>query len=155
VFGPVIDSNCRVLILGSFPSVQSRKEAFYYMHPANRFWRVLSLLLNIDLTPLDCAGKTRVLLENHIALYDVVESCTIVGSADSSIQNVVFAKIQEIIQFAPIKHIFLNGTKAFALFINHFPELSSMASLLPSTSAANAKTSLQNLVEKWYPILLK
>jgi hypoxanthine-DNA glycosylase len=152
-FPPIIDVNSQILILGSFPSIQSRKAAFFYMHPSNRFWRVLSVLLKKNLVGIEPSEKTRILLEKRIALYDVVESCDISGSSDSSIRNAVFAKIDEMIRFAPIQHIFLNGTKAFALFQNRFSEMLPMATLLPSTSSANAKTSFANLMEKWKLIL--
>jgi hypoxanthine-DNA glycosylase len=152
-FGPVIDSESRILILGSFPSVFSRAESFYYMHPNNRFWPILSAIFGVDFVHADRLGKTSLLHKCHIALYDVIESCDISGSADSSIRNIITADLDPLIRSARIRRIYLNGSKAFILFSRYFPEYAHLATVLPSTSAANAAFGLSDLVEKWRVIL--
>jgi len=148
-FGPVIDSESRILILGSFPSVISRAESFYYMHPKNRFWPILSALFGEDFVQADRTKKITLLHQYHIALYDVIESCDLSGSADSSIRNIITADIESLIRSAHIQHIFLNGSKAFVLFSRYFPEYANLSTMLPSTSAANAVFRFPDLLEKW------
>ncbi len=144
---PVYDKNSKILILGSFPSQASRAAGFYYAHKQNRFWRVLPLV-----TGRECGEtkeeKTRFLLENNIALWDVIASCTAVGSADSSIKDAVPNDISKITDAADIKAVYLNGRLAAKLYgkyiksdIPHF--------YLPSTSPANAAYSLERLVSEW------
>jgi len=151
-FGPVIDSESRILILGSFPSVISRAESFYYMHPKNRFWPILTALFGEDFVRADRNKKIALLHKYHIALYDVIESCDLSGSADSSIRNIVTADLDQLIRSARIQHIFLNGSKAFVLFSRYFPEYAPIATVLPSTSAANAVFKFADLLEKWQVI---
>ena len=144
---PVFDKNSKVLILGSFPSEASRAAGFYYGHRQNRFWRVLS-----QITGDDCGitkeEKTRFLLKNRIALWDVIASCTVTGSADSSIKDVIPNDISVITDKADIKAIYLNGKLSAKLFEKHIkcdiPRI-----CLPSTSPANAAYSLERLVEEW------
>ena len=85
---PVFDANSKILILGSFPSVKSREFSFYYQHPQNRFWKVLASILGCP-EPSCISEQKYLLLNNHIALWDVIASCTISGSSDSSIRNAV------------------------------------------------------------------
>ena len=153
-FPPVCDDTSRILILGSLPSEASREAGFYYMNPRNRFWQMLSNLLGEDLVSQDKEGKRAVLLRRHVALSDVIDSCDIHRSADASIKNATPSDIPYILNSAPIKHIFLNGKTAYALFEKHFPEYLSMATALPSTSPANAKKSLADLIEDWGKELL-
>lgn len=148
-FGPVIDDYCEILILGSFPSVKSREEAFYYMHSQNRFWPLLSSILNEDFVHATVEGKRSLLLQHHIALYDVLESCEIEGSKDSSISNFQPTDVKRLINNTKIKQIFLNGKTAYTIFIKHNPDLASIACYLPSTSSANAKFSLDTLRYHW------
>jgi TDG/mug DNA glycosylase family protein len=154
-FQPVIDFQSRILILGSFPSVISRAEAFFYMNPKNRFWSVLSELYRDDFLRTDIEGKKRLLAKRHLSLYDVIESCDIDGSADASIRNIVPSDLRGLLALAPITHIFLNGSKAHQLFSRYFPEWMDIATLLPSTSAANARTSFPELLESWRILLSK
>ena len=151
-FDIVCDSDCRVLILGSFPSVKSREENFYYAHPQNRFWKVLSSVLNDNFVGLTANEKKEKLLCHHIALYDVITSCDIIGSSDSSIKNPTYLDIDEILKNSKIEKIFLNGNKAYELFIKKFPQYIGMTAKMPSTSPANAKCSLDGLVEEWKKI---
>ena len=152
---PVFDSNSRVLILGSFPSVKSREAGFFYGHPQNRFWRVLSAVTGDDpgQTP---QSKTAFLLRSHIALWDVLASCDITGSADSSIKNAVPNDLSPILQTADIRAIFTNGKTADRLYRRLIlPQTGVQAICLPSTSPANAQWSVQQLTEAWNAQLIR
>ena len=150
-----IDKDSEILILGSFPSVKSREVMFYYGHPKNRFYRVLGRLFNEDY-PVT-AEERKVFLKRHkIALYDVIEECDIEGSSDSSIKNVIPIDIASILSKYPnIKIIGITGNKAAYYFnrylINKVGNIKVVS--LPSTSPANAKMSVDNLVEKYKEIL--
>lgn len=148
-FMPVYDENSKVLILGSLPSVKSREAGFYYGHPQNRFWRVLAALLTCPV-PETIEEKKRMLLTHHIAVWDVIESCDIIGSSDSSIKNVVPADIGKLLENADIGRIFANGKKAESLYQKYiFPKTKVPVTVLPSTSPANAACSLEKLAEVW------
>lgn len=148
---PVFDFQSQILILGSFPSVQSRKKQFYYGHPQNRFWRIIETLYNTTVT--DIESKKQFLLEHHIALWDVVESCEIEGSSDASIKHVKINDIQKIIQASQIKKIYANGKKAYDLYYQYvYPQTKLSCIGLPSTSPANALYSLEKLIQKWVVI---
>lgn len=148
-FGPVYDKNSKILILGSFPSVKSRQEDFYYMHPQNRFYQILSKIFKEDFVNLSINDKIKLLNKCHIALYDVVFSCIINLSSDQSIKEPIACDIEKILKETEIKRIYLNGKKAFELFKKFFPHLLPMAKCLPSSSPANAKYSLDELVREW------
>lgn len=151
---PVYDRNSKILILGSFPSVKSREGGFFYHHPQNRFWKVLSALAN-DTLPTTIEEKKKFLLSHGIAVYDVIASCDIVGSSDSSIANVVPSDIKTIIEKTGISKIYLNGNKAFELYEKYQKKeleaegIQVEAIKLPSTSPANASNSLEKLIEQW------
>lgn len=147
-FEPWIDASCQILILGSFPSIKAVSNGFYYGNPHNRFYRVLSALLGIDFAG-DGSTKREKLLRARVAVYDVIESCVITGSSDASISDVSIAPIMQLIEKYPIKHIFINGQKAGALFDQHFKNLSKMRTILPSTSPANASYDLTSLISTW------
>lgn len=149
-FGPFYNEDSRVLILGSFPSVKSREQGFFYGHPRNRFWAVLSALCGEE-TPRTVDEKKAFLSRHRIALYDVIESCSIVGSSDSSIRDVVPADLRPILQGSRIgSHIFTNGGRAAVLYARWLaPALGIPAVPLPSTSPANAAASLSALTERW------
>lgn len=152
-FEPVFDRESRVLILGTFPSVKSREQQFYYGHPQNRFWKLLALLTD-SAVPRTIDEKKDMLLHNHIAVWDVVESCEIIGSSDSSIRNVVPADLNRIIMSASIKAIYANGAKAHELYQKYAqPVTGRPAEKLPSTSPANAAWQLERLAEAWRVIL--
>ena len=149
---PIYDENSRILILGSFPSVKSRADCFFYQHPRNRFWQVMATVLD-ETTPESIEEKTKMLLKHGVALWDVIESCEIEGSADSTITNVVPNKLEAILQAAQIEKIYLNGGKAYDLYRRFFKDKIQLpAEKLPSTSPANASWSLQRLTEKWRQI---
>lgn len=149
---PIYDDNSKVLILGSFPSVKSREERFFYAHPQNRFWKVLAFVLNWKI-PKTIEDKKKMLLQNNIALWDVVFSCDIVGSSDSSIKNVVPNDICKIINETKITKIITNGKKADALYKKYLEEKTGIKAVcLPSTSPANASRSLDMLCSEWQVI---
>lgn len=148
-FPPIWNEKSTILILGTLPSIQSSKAGFYYMHPQNRFWKILSKVFETDFVLCGIEEKKQQLLELKIALYDVVQKCEIQNSSDAKIQNVQCNDLEEIIQNASIERIFLNGQKAYELFCRFYPHYTNKAILLPSTSSANASYSLDNLFEKW------
>lgn len=148
-FSPVFDGNSEILILGSLPSVKSRENAFYYGHPQNRFWRVLASIYRTEV-PDSIEGKTGLLLNNRIALWDVISSCDIRGSSDSSIRNVVPTDLNHIIKDANIRHIYANGKTAAALYNKYqFKKTGVSITTLPSTSPANAVWTFERLCEAW------
>ena len=148
-FDPVWDRESKILILGSFPSVKSREQMFFYGHPSNRFWTVVSTLLGIE-TPVTTEEKRAMLLNNHIALWDVIASCDIYGSSDSSIKNAVPNDIGFIIKNSKIERIFTNGATADKLYKKYIlPATGIEAMRLPSTSPANAAKSVDELVKEW------
>ena len=152
-FPPVYDEYSEILILGSFPSVKSREEQFFYGHPKNRFWKVLSAVFEFPV-PESVEDKRSFLLINRIALWDVVSSCEITGSADSSIKNVIPNDISRILGNSDIKRIFLNGKTAEKYYNKYIKEKISVEAItLPSTSPANAKWTLEMLIAQWNIIL--
>ena len=150
---PVFDKSSRILILGSFPSVKSREAAFFYGHPQNRFWKVVSGVLGCD-CPQTIEEKRTMLLAHHIALWDVIASCRIEGSSDSSIRDAVPTDLSVLLAHAPIRAVFCNGQTAFRLYARYQEqETGPPAMLLPSTSPANAAYSVPRLLESWSVIL--
>lgn len=146
---PVYDTGSEILILGSFPSVKSREAGFFYGHPQNRYWKVLAAIFD-EKVPQSVQEKREFLLRNHVAVWDVIQSCDIVGSSDSSIKNVVANDLSEILEAAPIRQIYVNGRKAEQLYHKYIqPQIGREAVCLPSTSPANAAWSLERLVEAW------
>lgn len=137
-FPPVFDGNSRVLILGSFPSVKSRAEGFYYGNPRNRFWDTVCGFFG-EKTPKTVEEKRAFLLRRGIALWDVYVSCEISGSADSAIRNAVAADIPALAAKCPLRAILCNGLTAYSLLEARFPELLPLAERLPSTSPANPR----------------
>ena len=164
-FEPVFDQHSRVLVFGSFPSVLSRANAFYYGNPQNRFWRVMAACLGVPVPPneggslasgepatLDAsvAAKRAMLLNGGVALWDVIESCDIKGSSDASIKNVVPARVELITSNASIEQVICNGGTAGHLYKRYLQERTCLpAVVLPSTSPANAAWRLERLVERW------
>lgn len=148
-FGPLYNEQSRILILGSFPSVKSREQAFFYGHPQNRFWRVIAALCN-EPAPQSIEDKRALALAHGIALYDVIESCTIEGSSDASIRDVVPADLAPILAAAPIGHIYTNGKTAGRLYQRYQAQTCDLPmTILPSTSPANAAWSLERLIAAW------
>ena len=150
---PVFDRNSKILILGSFPSVKSRETRFFYGHPQNRFWRVIAGLTGEPL-PVSVGEKQALLLRSRIALWDVIGSCDILGSRDSSIRNVVPADLSRILDRCEIRQIYANGGTAKRLFDRYQKPICGREIIgLPSTSPANASFCLERLVESWKVIL--
>lgn len=146
---PLYGKNSRALILGSFPSVASRAERFFYAHPQNRFWKVLSAVFSAPL-PATIDEKKRLILTNGLALFDVIASCTIAGSADSSVTDVVPNDLTPILRTGSIERIFVNGKTAEKYYLKYLAEKTGMPCVcLPSTSAANASYSLEKLIAAW------
>lgn len=137
-FPPVYDKNSKVLILGSFPSVKSRKVSFYYGNRQNRFWKTVYSYFGEEYSPYFSAErKTEFLLRNNIALWDIVTSCDIVGSSDSKIKNYAVADLSPILSTADLRLIILNGNKAYEIFMRRYKDLKIRYVKLPSTSPAN------------------
>ena len=151
-FAPVWDGQSRVLVLGTFPSVQSRKNAFYDGHPQNRFWRVLAALFGVPV-PETPEQKRAMLLMHRVALWDVLASCEITGSADSAIRHPVPNNIAALLRDAPIAAVFANGQTASRLYRLHVLPITGVEAItLPSTSPANAAWSLSKLMVAWQPL---
>lgn len=151
-FSPLYDKNSKVLILGSFPSVKSREQNFFYGHSQNRFWKVVATVLEKEI-PTTIEEKREFLLSSNIALWDVIASCEITGSSDSSIKNVVANDLTEILETANIKKIFVNGKTAEKYYNRYIKDkIGRDAVCLPSTSPANAMWNVESLVEEWKKI---
>ena len=116
---PLINNASKILILGSFPSVKSMEKGFYYMHSQNRFYQVLDAIFDENMYQGSIELKKETLLQLRIALYDSIEACSLSGSSDASIKDVVPAAINELIKGSSIKHIFLNGKKSYDIFIKY------------------------------------
>lgn len=146
---PLFDESSKTLILGSFPSVKSREAAFFYGHAQNRFWSVLATLYGVP-KPETVEEKKKLVLENNLALWDVIASCEIVGSSDSSISDVTVNDLSVIINNSKVERIFVNGKTAEKYYNKYtYPKTGIKAVCLPSTSPANAAWKLEKLVEKW------
>ncbi len=152
-FPPLYDENSKILILGSFPSVKSREQKFFYGHPQNRFWRVTAAVFG-DEVPQTVEEKKAFLHKNHIALWDVIASCEIEGSSDSSIKNVTPNDLGRILAESRVERVFVNG-KTAEKYYNKYTrgKLGIDAVCLPSTSPANAAWSVPRLTEAWKAIL--
>ena len=149
-FEPVFDKNSKILVLGTLPSVKSRENNFYYGHPQNRFWKLIAALCDEDIVPQTIEEKKQMLLRNHIAVWDVISECDIIGSSDSSIKNVVPVDLSVILDNADIDRIYANGCKAYELYMKYqYGKIGREIIKLPSTSPANAAYSLERLLECW------
>ena len=148
-FRPFYRPDSHILILGSFPSVKSREQLFFYGHPQNRFWRVTAAVFD-DETPATIPEKRAFLERNRIALWDSIGKCTIEGSSDSSIRDVVPNDLSVILDHAPVAAIFCNGKQSFDCYMRYiYPSLLREAAVLPSTSPANAAWNLERLIDAW------
>ena len=164
---PVWSSESEVLILGTMPSPKSREAGFFYMHPQNRFWKVLPAVFGQELTyPNNSPDREEAiserrdfLLRHHIALWDVLASCLISGAADSSIKNAVPNDFTEILGRSKIERVFCTGKTAFALWKKTCAEKYEeryrlTVECLPSTSPANAACSLEKLIEAYKVVVI-
>ena len=146
---PVYNEQSQILILGSFPSVKSREQQFFYGHKQNRFWKVLAGVLGCDV-PQSVEEKKAMLLSHHIAVWDVIQSCEIEGSSDASIRDVVPNDLACILNTADIRAIYTNGGKAHELYGKYIEPVNKIAAhKLPSTSPAYAGYSLERLLAAW------
>ena len=156
-FKPIFDKNSKILILGSFPSVISRKFGFYYTNPQNHFWRVLAGILNTQL-PESIDEKIKFLLSHHIAIYDAAISCEIEGSSDAKMSKIVPVNLKPLFKEANIMQVYANGGKAYEICKKYLEDeiikaTKKEAIKLPSTSPANAKFSIEELVNEWSVIV--
>ena len=146
---PVWDENSKILILGSFPSVKSREAMFFYGHPQNRFWKLMAALFE-EAYPQTIEEKKALVLKHHIAMWDTIRSCTITGSSDSSIKDVVPNDLSVILDNSRVERIFCNGATSYRLYMKYiYPTTGVKAVKLPSTSPANAAFNLERLLTEW------
>ncbi len=146
---PFFDKNSKILILGSFPSVKSREQMFFYGHPQNRFWKVAAAVFDQEV-PQSIAQKKEFLRQNNIAVWDVIGACEIEGSADSTIRDVTPNDLSQILDMADIKKIFVNGKTAERYYNKYTKDVIEREALcLPSTSPANAAWTLEKLIDAW------
>ena len=150
---PLYDGDSRILILGSFPSAASRNVRFFYGHPQNRFWRVLAALYG-ESVPESIGKKRAFLLGRGIALWDVIASCEIRGSADASVRNALPNDLSPILRESRIRRIFANGRLSYDLYARYQEKETGIRSVyLPSTSPANAAFGMDRLIDAWKVIL--
>lgn len=148
-FDPVYTADSRALILGTWPSPRSFEMGFYYGHPQNRFWPLIARLTGHPI-PVTIPEKKAIITENHLALWDTIESCDIIGASDASIRNIEPRDICRVIAETRIEAVFCNGAKAFEVYMKHqYPKTGIAAVRLPSTSPANAAFSLDRLEAEW------
>ena len=146
---PLFDQNSKKLILGSFPSIKSREAMFFYGHPQNRFWRLIAMIYGED-TPLSTEEKSKLILKHNLALWDSIKTCTITGSADSSVKDVVPNDLSVILENSRAERIFCNGAASYNLYKKYiFPSTGIEAVKLPSTSPANAAFGMDRLEDEW------
>ena len=152
-FEPIWNVDSKILILGTFPSVKSRKNNFYYGNPQNRFWKVVAKVLGCA-EPMSIEEKKKMLIDSGIAIWDVIESCDIIGSSDNSIRNVPANDIERLVSLSEIRKIYANGNKAAELYRKYVKTSAEIELItLPSTSPANASYSLDRLFTEWKKIL--
>ena len=146
---PLYDKNSRVLILGSFPSVKSRETQFFYGHPQNRFWKVIAAVFDEEV-PNTIPEKKALLKRNKIALWDVIHSCDITGSSDSSIKNVTPNDLKIILDNSNVEAIYVNGKTAEKYYKKYTEKIIERSAIcLPSTSPANAAWNMEKLIDAW------
>ena len=151
-FGPLYDAHSEILILGSLPSVKSREQNFFYGHPQNRFWPLLAALFG-EAAPVTVEEKKALALRHHVALWDTIYSCDIVGSSDSSIRNVTPTDLRSILEQSCVRRIFCNGGTSGRYFRQYQSGILRMeATVLPSTSPANAAWTMERLLAAWHVI---
>lgn len=154
-FLPVYNKDSEILILGTFPSVKSRENQFYYGHPQNRFWKVIAKLTGSSL-PITIEQKKEMLLKHHIAVWDVIKSCSIIGSSDSSIKDVIVNDFSTVLKDTGIRKIYANGGKAYELYMKYaYEQTGRKIERLPSTSPANAAYQMERLCQEWAKIMKK
>lgn len=147
---PIYNENSKVLILGTIPSVKSREENFYYAHPQNRFWKTLGKIYN-EILGDSKEERTDFLLKHNIALFDVLKSCDISSSSDSSIKNPIPNDLTDILNNSKIEAIFTTGKTAYNLYQKLcYPKTNIQAIYLPSPSPANCPKGIEEKLLKEY-----
>ena len=147
---PFYDGQSRILVLGSFPSVKTRESGFFYGHPQNRFWKLMAALFGEAEIPETVPEKQAFAARNHIALWDSIHACDIIGSSDSSIRNVIPNDIRVILEAADIRMIVTNGKKSHEIYRKYCMEQTGREDVcLPSTSPANAAWTIDRLIGAW------
>lgn len=152
-FPLLYDSHSKVLILGSFPSVKAVADGYYYANPNNRFYQVLSAIFAVDFVNVPWEEKKALLLAHKLALHDAIGYCQILGSSDSKISDVKPSNIREIFANAKIELVICNGAKAYQEYMRFFADIDINVVQAPSTSPANAKMRLDDLVASWSKLL--
>ncbi|MDR2803979.1 MAG: DNA-deoxyinosine glycosylase [Treponema sp.] len=148
-FDPVYDTDCTALVLGTMPSPVSREKGFYYGHPRNRFWTVLAALFD-EPFPASTEDRRRLVLKHHIALWDVIASCEIEGASDSRIKKPVCNDFLPLLEQTKISRVYTTGRKAYTLYMKHCYGRTKLAALpLPSTSPANCRVTIPELIEQY------
>lgn len=148
-FGPLYNQSSRTLILGSFPSIRSREQNFFYGHPQNRFWKVIAALYGAE-TPVTVPEKKELILNHGLALWDSIASCVVTGSSDASIRDARANDLRIILDGCSIERIFCNGRKSHEMYQKYIQKnIQREAVCLPSTSPANAQFSLDRLIAAW------
>ncbi|MBR3165554.1 MAG: DNA-deoxyinosine glycosylase [Lachnospiraceae bacterium] len=151
---PFYDRDSRILVLGSFPSIKTRESGFFYGHPQNRFWKLMTALFGEEKVPVTKEEKQAFAARHHIALWDSIHACDIVGSSDSSIRNVEPNDIRVILDAADIRMIITNGKKSHEIYRKYCMEFTGREDIcLPSTSPANAAWTMEKLIQAWSMIL--
>ncbi len=146
---PLFQFDSKILILGSFPSVKTREYGFFYGHIRNRFWPLLERIFGVKLSR-DIEERRTFLLQHNLAVYDVIYQCEIIGSSDSSIQNVIPADLSPIFKEASIKQVFCNGGTSYRYYKKYQEKKTGLKAIqLPSTSPANAGYSIDDLYDQW------
>ncbi|MFA5223353.1 MAG: DNA-deoxyinosine glycosylase [Bacilli bacterium] len=148
-FPLLYDAHSKVLVLGSFPSVKAVEEGYFYANPHNRFYKVMSALFDEDFINVPWKSKRIILLKHHIALHDAIGHCQILGSSDAKIRDVKPSNIREIFAHATIQKVICNGAKAYQEYVRFFSDVKIPVVQVPSTSPANAKMRLDDLVDAW------
>lgn len=150
---PLYNEESKILILGSFPSIKTREYGFFYGHPQNRFWPIMEELFNTKLST-DIDERREFILKNKIAMYDSIFQCDIIGSSDASIQNVIPSDLSEIFAKAKIEKVYCNGATSHKYYKKyHEKKYGIKAVALPSSSPANARYRIEDLVRVWSQIL--
>ncbi len=152
-FEPFVDQNSTILILGTFPSLKSFEENFYYAHPQNRFWRLLAGVYN-EATPQTIEEKKRLLQKHRIALWDVIGSCERENSLDSNLKNIEPNDIEALLRKYPnIKKIYFTSKSAQKLYKKHFGHLQLPVKYLVSPSPAYAVLCFEQKLQRWKEVL--
>ena len=148
-FGPLYSDHSRILILGSFPSIKSREQSFFYAHPQNRFWKVIASIFD-ESVPVTIKEKKELIISHDLALWDSIASCEINGSSDASIKDVTANDLRPILEAGQIRRIYVNGRTAEKMYQKYTEPVTGIPCIcLPSTSPANAAWSMERLISAW------